>query len=387
MKKIVFSFIFSVIIVSLLSLPNACQRAEVNSEWTMGPFTKVDSVNPVLEPSTAQEFMCPVRKKAVKWEKKDVFNPASVVRNDTVFLLYRAEDTIGQYAGTSRIGLAYSTDGTHFKKRSSPVLYPKNDSMKQYEWEGGCEDPRVVQDKNGRYYMTYTSYDGETARLCVATSTDLTHWNKHGPAFGEARDGKYLDYWSKAGSIVCEQKDNKLVASRVNGKYLMYWGESNIYLATSDNLIDWKPILETDPEKKQKDKYRGYDEAFKIVFKPRDGKFDSQLVEPGPPALLRDDGIFLIYNSRNSPENGTKELPEGTYAGGQVLIDKNQPSQVLQRTNSWFIAPGKPYEITGQVNNVCFLEGLSFYNNRWFLYYGTADSRIAAAVSDPEIKN
>ena len=38
-------------------------------------------------------------------------------------------------------------------------------------------------------------------------------------------------------------------------------------------------------------------------------------------------------------------------------------------------------EITGQVNNVVFLEGLSFYNNQWWLYYGTADSRIAVAKS------
>lgn len=386
MKKFAFSLTFSLIII-LMGIQNACQRSEVKSDWTMGPFVKVDSVNPILEPSSGQEFMCPIREKKVEWERKDVFNPASVVRNDTVFLLYRAEDTIGEYAGTSRIGLAYSTDGIHFDKRPRPVLYPENDSMKQYEWEGGCEDPRIVQDENGKYYMAYTAYDGETARLCIATSNDLVHWTKHGPAFGEARNGKYRDYWSKAGSIVCEHRDDKLVAARVNGKYLMYWGESNIYMATSDNLIDWTPVLETNPEKKQIDKYRGYDEAFKIVLQPRDGKFDSQLVEPGPPALLREDGILLIYNSRNSPESGTQKLPDGTYAGGQVLIDKKQPSKIIHRTDSWFIAPEKSYEITGQVNNVCFLEGLSFYDDRWFLYYGTADSRIAAAVNKPDTKD
>jgi predicted GH43/DUF377 family glycosyl hydrolase len=43
--------------------------------------------------------------------------------------------------------------------------------------------------------------------------------------------------------------------------------------------------------------------------------------------------------------------------------------------------PEKDYEIAGQVNQVCFLEGLVKYKGRWFVYYGTADSKIAVATS------
>src|ERR1044071_5604429 len=87
------------------------------SDWQLRPFEKVDSVNPILQADANPVFNCPLQKKAVKWEEKDVFNPAAIVRNDTVFLLYRAEDKIGKYAGTSRIGIAYSTDGLHFVRR------------------------------------------------------------------------------------------------------------------------------------------------------------------------------------------------------------------------------------------------------------------------------
>lgn len=73
-------------------------------------------------------------------------------------------------------------------------------------------------------------------------------------------------------------------------------------------------------------------------------------------------------------------LPEGTYAASQILLDKNDPTQVLQRMDNWFIGPDKNYETTGQVNHVCFVEGLVQFNNKWFLYYGTADSKIAVAV-------
>ncbi len=120
----------------------------------------------------------------------------------------------------------------------------------------------------------------------------------------------------------------------------------------------------------------------KIVIPTRDKKFDSDLVEPGPPAMLTDKGILLIYNSRNIPSIGDTSLVEGTYAGGQVLLDKNDPTKIIDRLDNYFIKPDKPYEITGQVNQVCFLEGLVHFKGKWFLYYGTADSKIAVAVLD-----
>jgi predicted GH43/DUF377 family glycosyl hydrolase len=55
---------------------------------------------------------------------------------------------------------------------------------------------------------------------------------------------------------------------------------------------------------------------------------------------------------------------------------------LIDRTESFFIHPDKDYEKVGEVNEVCFVEGLVFFKNKWFLYYGTADSKIAVAISD-----
>jgi predicted GH43/DUF377 family glycosyl hydrolase len=76
------------------------------------------------------------------------------------------------------------------------------------------------------------------------------------------------------------------------------------------------------------------------------------------------------------------ELPPGTYTAGQVLLDAQNPARVLDRTDAYFMKPDKPYEMTGQVNHVVFLEGLAHHQDRWFLYYGTADSKIAVAVAE-----
>ena len=340
-------------------------------DWSLQPFLKHDDINPCLELDNTSLFKCPIRQEYVDWEGKDVFNPAAVVKDGKVYLLYRAEDSIGQFAGTSRIGIAESTDGLTFTRHHEPILFPDNTPMKVYEWEGGVEDPRIVEDENKTYFMTYTAYDGMTARLCVASSKDLYSWTKHGLAFGNG----YPDLWSKAGSIICRREGDRLIATRINGQYWMYWGESKVYVATSDDLIHWTPVFQT----KHTHDRDGYDSHFLSVFGTRKQRFDSSLVESGPPAIMTDDGILLIYNGRNDVRYGDSNLADGTYAGGQILLDPNDPTAVIARLTEDFIHPEKDYEITGQINNVCFLEGLVHFKDRWLLYYGTADSKIAVA--------
>ncbi len=370
MKK---SYLYLLLFFALLF---GCTPPVQDDTWQLGPFVKQDNANPILGPLETTSFFCPVRQDTVFWEAKDVFNPTALVRDGMVYMLYRAEDKVGKYAGTSRIGLATSTDGVNFSREPLPIFYPENDSLAVYEWEGGCEDPRIAESEDGTYFMTYTAYDGTIARLLIASSKDLRSWTKYGPVFKSAEDGKFLNLWSKSGSIVCKQMGDKFIATKINGKYWMYWGDTNIYLAWSDDLITWTPV--TDPE-------NGVTELkLKAIFGPRPGKFDSDLVEPGPQAMLTEQGILMVYNGRNKGAGGDAGLPEGTYSAGQVLLDSTDPSKVLKRSENYFFTPDKNYEITGQVNNVCFLEGLVNFKGKWYLYYGTADSKIAVAVNEPK---
>jgi predicted GH43/DUF377 family glycosyl hydrolase len=337
-------------------------RLSVDTTWAILPFSKVDSVNPVLTPGTG-EFVCPVLRHRVQWERKDVFNPAAVVKNGSVHLLYRAEDTIGKYAGTSRIGLAVSADGLHFSRMKTPVFFPANDSLKRFEWEGGVEDPRVVETDDGTYVMTYTGYDGVIARLLIATSQDLVHWQKQGTVL----NGKYKDSWSKSGAIVSRRKGSSIIAEKVNGFYWMYFGDTDLFLAKSQDLLHWTPLEENG--------------KLKSVLRPRKNYFDSRLVESGPFALITHNGIVLIYNGMNADDGGDPQYAKGAYCSGQALFSKTDPSEHISRLEAPFMIPDRPYETNGQVNQVCFLEGMVPFKDRWFLYYGTADSKIAVAVS------
>lgn len=338
---------------------NSTRDTVKDDSWMFKNVTRSDDYNPIMEPDKKVDFKCPMRKKQVKWAKANVFNPAALVRDNRVWLLFRAQDD----EGTSRIGLADSKDGYEFDSREKPVLYPDLDGQKPYEWDGGCEDPRIIRDRNGRFVMTYTSYDKKTARLCVATSRDLVKWEKHGLAFP---DFKYRNTWSKSGAIVCERQGEKFVAKKIKGKYWMYWGDTDLFVATSEDLITWKPL-----EDKQGNLVR--------AMQPRPGMFDSRLVEPGPFALMRGGGIFLIYNSANSASNGDKTLGPDVYSVGQALFSASRPERLIGRANQYLLTPQRYFEKEGSVANVCFVEGLVWFKDHWWLYYGTGDSRIAVA--------
>ena len=340
-------------------------------KWMLG-FEKTE-INPIMVPDSSYLFTDPITQEKVQWQKADVFNPGAIVRNDTVFLLFRAEDNPDAILGerTSRIGLAYSTDGIHFTKHPEPVLYPDKDEFQQWDYPGGIEDPRIVETPGGEYIMVYTSWNNDIARLSSATSKDLKSWTKKGPVFQDAYNGKFLNDWSKSGSIVTELVDGKLIAKKFDGKYLMYWGELFVNLATSENGVDWIPTLNEKGE-------------LLHSFKPTLNEFDSHLTEVGPPALYTEHGILVLYNGKNlEGEGATDKVPENTYCGGQVLFDKDEPTKVLKRLETPFICPSLPHEVSGQYKGgTTFIQGLVYFQDKWFLYYGTADSMVGLAVKE-----
>jgi predicted GH43/DUF377 family glycosyl hydrolase len=344
-------------------------------DWGLGPFVRDDGADHI-GPRPESAFPCPVTGKVIPWENKDILAPSAVVKDGQVFLLYRAEDrSRGESWGTSRIGLAVSSDGRHFKRHPVPVLYPDNDFMKEYEWPGGCQDPRIAQAEDGTYVMTYTAWDGETARLCCATSKDLYQWTKHGLAIGTCHKGKYRDFWSKSGAIVCRREGSQFIAQRIHGKYWMYFNDSGAMIATSDNLTDWNVVEDSGGK-------------FLTVLPKRPGMMDSSVVEPGPPAFLTDKGILLIYNAgaKGRPDLG---LTGDVWAVSQALFDPSDPTKLIDRMDHDFFHPERDFErkhagsTAGGFNNVTFVENLVWFNGEWRFYYDCADSIVASAAYRP----
>ena len=377
MKKNIFYiglFLAAIILVSCKQ-KRAPEKVTEFPDWAWSDFQRPTGVNPIISPDSTTRFYCPITKDSVDWESNDTFNPAATIYDGKIVVLYRAEDKSGQGIGgrTSRLGYAWSEDGLHFQRKSTPAFYPDNDSQKELEWPGGCEDPRVAMTEDGMYVMFYTQWNRKQARLAVATTRDLNKWEKHGPAFLKAYNGRFKDDFSKSASIVTKLVNGKQVIAKIDGKYWMYWGEKFVNVATSEDLVNWTPMLSESGD-------------FLKVIEPRRGKFDSSLTECGPPAVVTDKGILLFYNGKNANGlEGDTLYTANSYCAGQALFDPKDPTKLLGQLDKPFYIPEADFEKSGQYPaGTVFIEGLVFYGKKWYLYYGCADSRVAVAVYDPQ---
>jgi len=267
-------------------------------------------------------------------EKDSVFNPTALVKDNKIYIFYRA---LG--LGKSTICLAISEDGRDLKRyENNPILIPTS-----WEESKGVEDPRVVRFE-GKYWMTFTAYDGKTTRIGIAFSDDLIEWEK-------------------LRLVLPGYKAGLLIPWKVNGLYCMLcmesekpWGKTFTYLATSEDLIEWK--------------------IERIYLKPRSKKFDGWLVETGPaPVSLGNGKYLLIYNSSNHP---LKKI----YAPGWLIINKDL--NILARSEKPLLYPKEWYECYGLVNWVIFAPGLVEFKDELILYYGAADKFICGASCKKE---
>lgn len=374
--------------------------------WVIGPFAR-PSEAPVIEPNPFYYFTDPITQQKTLWDALHTFNPAATIApNGEIAVIFRAEDAsgaakIGEH--TSRLGLATSKDGLFFTVEGAPVLYMQNDPQKVNEYPGGVEDPRIVVAPDGTYVMTYTQWARDRGQYTVgiATSKNLKDWTKWGPAFEHAGNGRYNKLLYKSAGILTELHNGRIQAVKLHGKYWMYWGEIQIHLATSTDLIHWTPVL---------DPATGLP---RVVMSARAGHFDSGFPEVGPPPLLTKKGIVLIYNGKNSlagsPDAKPSQAPNapavtaatnappasdaalardptirpGAYSVGEALFSASAPEKLLARTDHPVLTPVWPYERNGQYPaGTTFAEGLVAFQGQWLLYYGAADSVVGVATAE-----
>ena len=298
------------------------------------PFTSIKRIfnKPILEP------------RGNGFEAAGVFNPAVIKRGNEIVMIYRAQDK----NGTSRLGYAVSSDRVHFTTDAQPALSPEA----PYEKDGGVEDPRLVE-IGGQYYLTYTGYNRVDAQLCLAKSADLKHWQRLGVIM-PANRGRWNVHWTKSGAILNQ---------KVNGHYWMYFmadaagdGANQMGVAYSDDLVHWTEPLP------------------RPILGHRAGRFDSKVVEPGPPPVMTSRGILLVYNG------GDDKL---AYRTGWALFERDNPAHLIARAGEPIFAPETDWEKIGQVPNVVFVEGLIQGPEHWLLYYGGADKYVGVAEAVP----
>ncbi len=275
-----------------------------------------------------------------KWESKAVFNCAVHYENGVFHMFYRASDSVFQMDTAkpeeknkfvSTIGYATSTNGIDFTRLEKPLITGKT---KQEEW--GIEDPRITKIKD-IYYMLYTGFGGrdwDDFRISMVQSKDLLTWEGHEVMLDEPN------------------KDAALFPEKINGKYVMLHRRApDIWIAYSEDFKEW-----TD---------------HKIIMSPIEKTWEAKKIGITGPPIKREDGWLLIYHAVD--ENHVYRL-------GAALLGLEDPSKVVARLAEPILEPEHIWEKEGLVPNVVFSCGAVEVNNKYYVYYGGADTHIGVAT-------
>lgn len=279
------------------------------------------------------------------WESLATFNPAAIYLENKVHILYRAMSQ----DNTSVIGYATSKDGVQIDYRSPEPIYVPREPFEGKGVPGGnsgCEDPRLTK-IDGKIYMVYTAYNGkELPRVALAWITEKDfldqNWN-----------------WSKPVLITppyVDDKDACIFPEKIRGKYfIIHRSGIDIDSAFTHTLdFDGKTWLE---------EYRW--------ISPREGMWDSQKVGIAAPPIKTRKGWVLFYH-------GVSE--DNVYRVGVILLDLDDPTKVIARSDDPIFEPLETYEKTGIVTNVVFPCGAVLMDDKFFVYYGGGDRVVGVAL-------
>jgi beta-1,2-mannobiose phosphorylase / 1,2-beta-oligomannan phosphorylase len=310
--------------------------------------------NPIIEPLP----QC-------SWQSKATFNPAAIVLNDQVHLLYRA---VGDN-DSSTLGYARSRDGLHnFERLEKPAYVPRETfegTDRSYSGElttadeyvsgggayGGCEDPRMTQIGDD-IYLTYVAYDGHSPPR-VALST--------------IKAGDFLlKRWAWKKPVLISEpgvvnKNACLFPERIKGKYVIF------HRVFPDILVDYQDDLDFDGETR----WLGVTES----IRPRSTHWDSRKVGAGAPPIKTDYGWLFIYQAVNDTD------PLYHYKIGAMLLDTENPARVLARCTYPVLEPRASYEFDGWKAGVVYPCGAVVFGEKLYVYYGAADKYTCVAVA------
>lgn len=238
----------------------------------------------------------------------------------------------------SHIRLARSSDGINFKIDDRPFIFPEN----KYE-SFGIEDPRITRIGDS-YYITYSVVSQYGIVVSLAVTKDFKSYTRLGNIFNT------------------DNKDAVIFPGRIAGKYFALnrpvsrsTGTPVIWISESDNLINWG--------------------NHKLLACTRKNYWDSRKIGAGVPPIRTEKGWLELYHGVDENER---------YSMGALLLDKNDPSKVIGRSEKPLLYPCEDYETEGFFSDVVFPCGAVEVKNKLYIYYGIADNSIAVAAADVE---
>jgi beta-1,2-mannobiose phosphorylase / 1,2-beta-oligomannan phosphorylase len=288
------------------------QTVERRSQYTALPWWDAEQRNYVTD-----------------WIHKDEHEPVDVR------VIRQKRDALVRLTFISHLRVFYSRDGRSIDQRPGAWLEPEN----AYE-EYGVEDPRITR-IGDTYYITYVAVSRHGVATALASTRDFKSFQRHGLIFCP------------------ENKDVMLFPEKIGGLYYALhrpngataFTKPEMWIASSPDLLHWG----------RHERLLGGGEDW-----------DLGRIGGGAPPIRTEAGWLELYHG-NSKREAEKNV--GTYSGGLLLLDLEEPRCILGRCGQIFV-PEVQFEREGFVPNVVFPTGIVPQGDSALVYYGAADTYV-----------
>jgi len=271
-----------------------------------------------------------------------VFNCGATLLNGETILLVRVEDR----RGISHLTVARSRNGvSDWQIDPNPTLLPDTEHHPEEIW--GIEDPRITYLEDIKEYaIAYTAYSRGGPLVSLAKTSDFVKFERLGTIMPP------------------EDKDAALFPVRFQGRWAMLHRPVSAISSTGAHIwISFSPDL----------RHWG---DHRIVIPAREGGWwDANKIGISPQPIQIPEGWLILYHGVRKTVGGV------IYRLGMALLDSEDPSRLLRRSDEWIFGPLENYEREGDVDDVVFPCGWTVRDDMVHLYYGGADTCIALATA------
>lgn len=268
-----------------------------------------------------------------------IFNSAVVPFGDGFAGVFRCDNRAVQM----NIFAGFSKDGINWEIEHEPIVFEAgNTDMIESTYK---YDPRVVWIED-RYWITWCNgYKGQ-------------------PTIGIGYTFDFKKFYQCENAFLPFNRNGVLFPEKINGMYAMLSRPSDSgHTPFGDIYVSYSPDM----------KFWG---QHRMVMRPTPFEISAWQclkIGAGPIPVLIDEGWLMFYHGVIQTCNGYR------YSMGAAILDSNDPSKVLYRSQPYLLAPAEIYELTGDVPGVVFPCAAMTDGDRIMVYYGAADTHVCAA--------
>lgn len=273
-----------------------------------------------------------------------VFNSAVVKKDGRYIMVCRVEDScLNPY-----MWVAESDDGLRFRPRPEPVAVPHDNAEYEEYAARTYFDPRITE-IDGTFYIVVACHSKHACRLGLFRTDDFDRFewigcisepdNRNGVLFPEKIGGSYV---------------------RLDRPNVGPGGDGDIWISYSPDLIHWG--------------------RSRCVIRRDDFRWCWKKIGPGAVPIRTDQGWLTIFHGVR-----TQCWQHYVYQLGVFLLDLDEPSRVIAKSERAILIPQKDYELVGQTPSVVFTNAAIVEDDGTVkIYYGAADSVQCVAFSTIE---